>query len=656
MPWWLKNNLRLIQNNMRDVDGAMDVDSLVQTLKEFHCNVARVGAGGITSFYPTELEFQWPSPYLNGRDLLGEIVKKCHAAGIRVIGRFDFSKTHEKFYPGHEEWYFKNAQGGIIHYNDTVQTCLSGWYQQQYSLEILKEALAKYPLDGVFFNMFGFHSWDYSGNQYGVCHCDACKARFAEFTGGKMTLPESERADEPAHQAYEAFKRASIRDIMLRIQSCVRSFGAEIAVCTSNPTGVDIIHNESNSALERPLPQPLMMSSSNVAMVRHNFPDKIVSNCVINAADLWWRFTGVSEELTAIRLYENIAQGSGLDYCIIGVFDGYPDMGSVERAMEAFRFHAENEQYYGHLESQAKLAVVQPLTTRPVMGGGKEYHGVFRALKEEHIPFDVISDVRILENPAAMARYAAAIFPSLDGVDAAAIPALRRAGVKCVVTGLIRPLPEEAAEKIGLQITAASDDTKGAYLCTREKDVFKHFLGRDWIVLTGTFAEAEAPGWRNLLPLVEKAWFGPPERAFGHAVTGKGGALLAPDGGVAVFPWQPGELFHQYGSEDYKFALTDVIDLIAPEVRVIRTDAHPSVELFWDKTGGHMLLQALNLSGFNGLTVMKPLPLSNVRVFVPFAAASARALSGGEVSLEPADGGCTVCIKRLERFEAVLLD
>ena len=98
MGWWNSNNMRLIQNNFIDLNAAMDVDQWVQDLKRFACNVALVGVGGITSYYPTSLEYQVVSPYLpEGRDLIREIIDKCHAAGIRVMGRFDFGRAHEKF-------------------------------------------------------------------------------------------------------------------------------------------------------------------------------------------------------------------------------------------------------------------------------------------------------------------------------------------------------------------------------------------------------------------------------------------------------------------------------------------------------------------------------------------------------------------------------
>ena len=53
MPWWERNNLRLIQTNLREVDAAADVDRLIADVKEYSANVLMVNAGGIFAFYPT---------------------------------------------------------------------------------------------------------------------------------------------------------------------------------------------------------------------------------------------------------------------------------------------------------------------------------------------------------------------------------------------------------------------------------------------------------------------------------------------------------------------------------------------------------------------------------------------------------------------------
>lgn len=655
MAWWLQNNLRMIQNNLRDTDAAMDVDKLIKELKEFHCNTVMVGAGGITSFYPTKLAYQWPSPFLNGRDLLGEVLEKCHKENIRVIGRFDFSKTHESFYAEHPEWYYQSAKGQNVCYNDTVHTCINGWYQQTYSLQIISEVLSLYPLDGIFFNMFGFVTHDYSNNYYGICHCEACKKRFRAFSG--MELPAKESKDDPAYAKYLEFKEYVVGDILKKVHELTRSFGPEIAVCTYHHKYVDIIRNESNSAVDRPYPFWLYNSSCNVAKVRSNWDDKIISNCVINAADIFYRFVGVSKELTRIRLYENIAEGSGLDYCIIGVFEDYPDRENFEYAKEVFAFHQKNEKYFSKLKSAAKTAVIQPIGITPVTGGNKNFLGIFKALKEEHIPFDVLGAEKIMACPDVLKQYELAVFPDLTHINAEVVKAVREQGVFAIFSGVTSPLDENLKNDFEFQISETRTQTRAAYLHTKPKGIFTHFEKRDWVILDRDFGVADAPAYQKLLPIVHAARFGPPERCFGHEEGGSGGVWLSNTQHCAFVTWNLGELYYQYGYEDHKYILTDLIDAVAPQVRVYQTNAPSCVEIFWNKTGdGEYMLQLLNLSGFNGTTVTAHLPVHNITVDIPLNGVKEMiSLMGSAVSFAEKDKMVQIKIDCLEQYASYVI-
>lgn len=644
MAWWLEGGLRLVQNNMRDIDGAMDVDKLIGELREFRCNAVMVGAGGISSFFPTELEFQRPSSWLEGRDLLGEIVEKCHRAGIRVIARFDFSKTHQCFFPQHPDWYYRSAEGRAVPYNDTVATCVCGGYQQERSLEIIEEVLKKYPVDGIFFNMFGFITWDYSGNYYGPCHCESCQRRFAEYSGGKA-LPATEDPGEPNLKEYRAFQEQVVEELLGRIRRLVRRYGDDIAVCTYHHSGVDIIRDESNSAVDRPLPFWLYNSSSNVAKVRSSWQDKIISNCVINAADLFYRFSAVPPALTKIRLYENMAAGSGLDFCIIGVFEGYPDRESVAAAKEVFRYHADHEDVYRKLTSLAKLAVLAPLSRRE----SPDYQGVFRALKELHIPFDCLLDARAAEEPELLGQYTAVLVPALGEVLPEALAAAERAGKKLILLGAGEMEPG-LQERLGLVRKGEITENRAAYLQVEQGP--QPLRDRGWILLDGPFARYE--GWPGTMPRVERAWFGPPERCFGHRLTGDPGLLCSPKG-HALLPWQLGRLYHRLGYPEYREILGLAIAHAAPEAAGLGGNIPPQVEVFWDRSGGGYLLQLLNLTGHHGVTVEEPVELSGLWAELPGRFAVESALTGGRFTAEAGAESTRVCLDRLGDFAAVLL-
>jgi hypothetical protein len=186
--------IRLIQTNLRETDSTLDVKRLAQQLAEFPANVLLFNMGGIVAQYPTKVPFHYASSYLPvGRDLFGEMLKEAHARGIRVIGRFDLSKTQKLVYDAHPEWFFKRVNGEPAIYNGLYSACINGGYYRQHARKILSEALDRYEVDGLFFNMFGNPSADYSGNPMGSCHCDSCKIQFRERCGRQLPVkPDAE--------------------------------------------------------------------------------------------------------------------------------------------------------------------------------------------------------------------------------------------------------------------------------------------------------------------------------------------------------------------------------------------------------------------------------------------------------------------------------
>lgn len=647
MHWWQKNDLRMIQLNLRDIDAAMDVDAMVDNLASFHANTVMVGAGGITSFFPTELDCQTVSPWLGERDTLGDIVRKCHARGIRVIARFDFSKTHNRFGEKHPEWFVRKPNGDFVAYNDTLQTCVCGPYQQERSLEIIREVLEKYPVDGIFFNMFGFQTYDYSGNYFGLCRCDACRDRFRAFCG--QELPEK---DDDA--AYASFKEHVVWELLDRIHDLVQSIDPEVAVCTYHHRSVDMIRDESNSAVDRPLPFWLYSASENVASVEGTWKEKTISNCVINAADIFYRFMGVSPYLTRIRLYESMAAGSGLDWCIIGNFDGYPDRSSFSYAREVFAFHERHSSYYGHMESCAKVLLVRPEAGK----NRQEYLGVFKMLKEEHILFDVLRAEGIDEGAFPLEQYAAVILP---GAMAAPDAWLRRAadlGIFILATSVTDEMPQILSQKLAVRSLERVEDTRAFYMHTREKEVFRSFPERDWVILDGPMGRADAAcsGW---LPLVDRGMYGPPERCFGNVPHDVPCVLCAEDNSCAALMFGAGRLYYRLGYVDHRKILTDILDACCSEARTVKTNAPDSLEIFCSGCEeGRTILQTVNLSGFNGTTVGPHLPMYSVEITFPMENEPEEILALDDAPLRGwkwADGNLTVSIDAERVYQAYVI-
>ncbi|MDR6553949.1 family 10 glycosylhydrolase [Paenibacillus qinlingensis] len=667
MAWWTTNKLRLIQNNLRESDANLDVDSLVSKLKELSANVLMMNAGGIVAFYPTELEYHYRAAG-QSKDLLQEAVEKTHANGMRFIARFDFSKAHESIFHKRPEWFYRTKEGKEVNYHGIVHTCVNSFYQQEYSLQVIDEVLTRYEVDGIFFNMFGYQTKDYSGKHYGICFCDSCQAGFREFSGGQE-LPETESLEDPVYRQYKTFQEVTTKQILDRIHELVKSKGREIAISTYNEYKVDIVRKESNTDIHRPQPVWLYSASENVQSLEDSWDDKLVSNCSINAIDLVHRFTGVSNHEINIRLKEGLASGSGLDFCIIGVFKDYPDRENLPTVAEIFNYHKENERYYGQFHSMADVALIKP--GRPVQKHLKEYFGLYKMLKEEHILFDVIHQSTLAVHAERLKGYKVILIPDTSGFTDEELEVLERAyemGVSLLASGGAFTEGVKEQEFLRHVFDASVEGVhhyrqEAAYLWTEDKQLFSRFPQRDWVFLDGPLYRLQ-PGARALreLPLVEPSTYGPPERAFGHRIIEQtAGALIAANskGRAIVIPWQAGTLYYQHGFADHKNVVLDLLEHAADQCWKLATNVPSCVEVFFHRLDqGTYLLHLLNLSGFNGITYHEPIPVYGIELSLRELGECQSAenlVTKSKVDYRNTDQSVTLRIAELKDFASIVI-
>jgi len=592
----------MIQNNLRDIDAKMDIDKHIEWIKSFHANVMQIGCGGITSFHPTALtDFQWQNPYMNS-DFVGELIKKAHANDIRVIVRFDFSKGHESFYDKHNDWYVRTRDGSPVRYHDTVATCINSEYQQKLSLKAIEEVIRKYPADGIFFNMFGYITHDYSGNYIGICQCENCKKRFYEMY--KEILPLEENQDDPVFIKYREFQKTTVYDILGKIRDVTKAVNPDIAVSNYVPYAVDIVRDESNSAVDRPLPFWLYNSTHNVGLIEGSYDDKVSSNVAINAVDLPYRFMGVSNYLNQIRLYGNMAAGGFLDWCIVGNFDDYTDYENFEGVRKVFAFHEKYEQYYGHFEPKTKVMLV----TGNRHWVDAEYRGIFRMLKEAHIQFTIVEAEALKDKVGDFNGYDFIILPALSQVEPEIAAALEKTNA-CVIASKysFADNPTLLENLFGVRLGEYVTDVRGAYLRPEPKSDFPEFHERKWVFLDKPYYEmALLDGAKGMLPKVEKARYGPPERCYGHVETDK--PMAAVKNGNLYVNWEIGSLYYNLGYDEFKTLFLGLMRKVRPIPRNFETDAPEMVEMFFSKIDeSTYMLQMINMTGYNGMTFFKPL-------------------------------------------------
>ncbi|MCP5110452.1 MAG: hypothetical protein GY953_06415, partial [bacterium] len=433
--WWLDKPVRLIQTNLREIDARdFDVEEYVGQVKEYGANTVLINVGGIVANYPTELDHHYRNPDLRF-DMIGQTVKRLHEEGIRVIGRFDFSKINEKFAAQKPEWLYVSVKGENVNYNGQVHTCVNGGYQQEQLFEILGEAIDRYPLDGVFFNMIGYRTRDYSRNYHGICQSGACQRRFREWSGGE-DLPVKEDTEDPVFRRYQEFKQVTSDDLFFRVNKFIKGKRKDIAICTYTHAGVDLIRRESGSNLwEDRRPAWNYHSSDNVKRGLGSFRNKQVANTAVHFVDIPFRHASVAPALTGMRLVEDMLNGAGLDFYMIGRLENQEDRLALGTVKDVFRFHQKHERWFTGLRSKADVVLI-----RGSGRSGAEFRGFMRILSSSHVIFDAMEAWMLdsTDTPKPLEDYKLVILPDVANLSDAAVRRLDayvKGGGRILATG-----------------------------------------------------------------------------------------------------------------------------------------------------------------------------------------------------------------------------
>ncbi len=609
--------LRWLQTNIREPDAATDPVALVREAARFKANVLHLNMGGITATYPTRIPFHTRSPYLGeGRDFFGGALKEAHRLGLRVVGRFDFSKTRKDAFDAHPEWFFRKADGAPVIYNGLYSTCINSAWYSEHAVKILSEALENYPVDGLFFNMFGNQSSDYSGNFVGHCHCGVCRRMFREQYGRE--LPETPDAD------YREFMFKSSRRVAALFGRVIHEKRPEAGYFNYIHEHTDGIMSESNTALNRPLPLWPYTSSDNVNKARNSEPGKMSVNLCMQFVDYAWRFATVPQGEIRLRLWQNLAHGGALAFAINGTF-AQQDRQALEAARPIFEWAEANRDYLHSQQSAARVLLL-------ARGDTANYRGLFRFLSEEHIPFAVSTNFDwIGKRPVDLV-----LSPSSDEPGLAPYVG---GGGKVLYVGARPGSPEFRS-----------------YVRVRNRSRFPSLALVDLLMLNGPFTstpeDASAP-----LTFVPPSMFGPPEFIHTDIRDTSTPAVIARDAGRSLWlPFNLGTMYYRLSLPAHAGLLRDVVNELAPSRQLV-TDAHPLIEMSLMKQGDRTLLHMINLSGHSQTGYFPPLPAGAIRIEIEGAFTQVRALRSSKAVIEGrVEGRTRLRVQSLGDYELLALE
>lgn len=674
--WWLKEPFRLVQTNLREIDAIdFDIDTYVGSIRSVGANVVLINVGGIVANYYTELEFHYRNPNLKF-DLIREVIDRLHQDGIRVIGRFDFSKINEKFAVQNPDWLYKSLTGEIVNYNGQVHTCVNGGYQQEYSLRILREALTNFRLDGVFFNMIGYVTRDYSHNYHGICQSDKCRERFRKWSGG-LDLPKAETTEDPVFRQYQKFKGETSNELFFRIHDLIKSFGDQIAISTYTHAGTDFYRRESNShaAFYDDFVPWEYQSAHNVKSTTGSWKDKQVSNATVHFYGYPARHSADARWLSQQRLFQNIMYGAGPDFYCIGRLDNLEDRTVLENVRDVFQFHKKNEKFLHHTLSGNKILVLHDYQS------DREYKGIFEALTENHVLFDVMEHwcIDTDEAPRNLDSYEVIILPEIARLSDAQCSKLDnyvRNGGKLLATGFTsiadeigNPMDRVRMMSLGvLPEYEPFEKVQGTYFRIFDKD--KEALGREVFVgLDLVYAWEKGmlctlkEGAEGYLGFIPPAMIGPPEKCYYTDVTNIPGMIYYEFGkGKTTFlPFRIGSMYHHTRHYGHAALLQSALMDLLEYSRDLQFQATPMVEISRQKDAGQRFewYGLLNHSGQLGNAFYAPLPVKDLilKISPDHPVSSVKSLRADKM-LNYSENGqlLTITIPVLESFDVILVE
>jgi hypothetical protein len=661
----------MFQTNLREIDATMDVDATLDYIEEHGADAWLVNAGGILSFYPTDLPFQTRNPFLAerpGGDLLGDAVKGAHARGLRLMARMDFSKVSSKIAAEHPEWLYVSPTGKSQMTQGLYSVCPSGAYYQEKSFQALDEVLNRYPVDGFFFNWFGFNEIDYSKIYNGPCHCLSCLRAFKAYSGFDA-LPDG--PSSATYGVWRTFSASVITTLMDRLRAHIktRKPGAFLLGRTA-----DLIFHEANNALGRELWH--YATGESVSGPKSHRPEEPVLVNAVAFMDMPYRLAGEEPNQFAQYFVQTISRGGNPSTYIMGA-PGLIPYPCLPVAGEITRFHRKWRDVYADMHPTACTGLVIPKQAARTAAlhdaSIAEYRGFYEALQQTHIPFDVVPQDGLVEmaTSGGLSRYSVLILPDVGELTADTVRTLDAFvadGGRLVSTG-----SSALAQDGSVQLASLAAEHQLAV--TRGQDLWSTCVAPDQSARTNPYQYlgpvapvfgayhfcAWKPDTDSRLVMLARSSYGPPEKAYGYEPVEHPGYAIRTHGKgrTAMVPWTIGRSYRELGLTVSRDVMHAIVDELLAGDEVVSVDLPEQVEVTLNKTGDRLVVHLVNMSGARRSNFGPPLPVRGgvLRVRSDSSTATAQALvSDSQCQTNSADGWLSIALPDIDLFDVIVVD
>jgi hypothetical protein len=673
--WW-RSPYRVVQTNLRLIDARQDPGKIARDVRAFGADAIVSNVAGIAAFYPTDLELHWRNPYLNG-DFVAAMIEAAHAEGLAYIGRFDLSKGLAAAYDAHPDWFMKNRTGEPRTYEGTYQACPNGGWAQDYGLEILKEGLSRYDVDGVFFNMSGFPPEDYSAVAHGSCVCDNCQRRFRELYGRE--LPKVDNFSDPAWPDYLEFQARTTEALSEKAYRLIKNLRPQAAVMGVNRFN-ELSRYETQRRYWRAAPEWAHQSAEQSLTLQARNPGNPVTSTSSAHIDYPWRQVLETDAYHLLRFAQQIATGSYLDLYLMGTLDDQDDRRFIPAVSGLFTWYGRNRAAYEGLQSAARVGLYKSSKTDRWAGVAESgcysagaWRGVYSALTDARVPFRMIYDKRVSDGSTTLspADFDAIVLSNvlfLDEAEIAALDAYVEAGGLLISTGQTGAFAIDRSRRSEMPLASSPvalfGRPKSSHGWTFDAARAGLELGGARIPADGLYYQfTPRPGAEALLPQAPLQPFGPPEFSFAAPDAARppetGMSSIRFGAGRSVhIPWLPEFQYYRDGLPDLRGMFSGILKHFAPrpQVRLIGNGPLEVTVQDQPKTG-RRLIHVINYSGQRNTLYETPPSLVGLKLGLRGAVdGPVRALVADQIltaSAPDSEGYAWIDLPAVGAFEAV---
>ncbi|MDO4355573.1 MAG: hypothetical protein Q4E13_03545 [Clostridia bacterium] len=676
--WWHKP-MRVIQDNLQVADTPrMDPEKIARETQEMHASVLVINAGGIYAWYPSKVRYHHVNEYLpRDFDLFGRLIEECHKRDIKVVARFDFSKTDDYVSQEHPEWFVRNPDGTRRAYGQErpgnwsilYLTCAnSGYRNEEVAVPVLEEVIDNYPIDGIFLN----------APHYDYCTCDACKEKYFKLYGKPLPVHASDEKGEESYGSMPApkemepsFAGICYRDnigVMYRAikkkapdMPLILYYGIHNENLNDRLNTADMLCTEAQDILSRgwkdipPMWMPTIIMKMGRAQPEGNpKPFGIIHSC----PGMDWRHTGLPINEYRSWLRQIPAAGGTIWHSVTGFNDTITDKRIVKAVGEVNGEIARIE---------ADMDGAQERSDVLLLWNSKKTHSWAQLLVNTQTQFDIRDPYQITDE--LLAKYPAVVLPDEYPLTDEFVAMLRRYaenGGNLIVEGTTSEQLKPFADAIGIRDSIRTSEylrasywqfePEGAGLrgAFEETPILPH---RGWTAYTRAL-----PGTKVLATLIPpfapvNSVGAPPERAsilvkhtdIPLCTLNDFGA-----GKVMMLPFRIAELADAYRLAEFYQLWSNAVDLLLGEKRALRMNVTQGLVTNAYQKDDKLLVHMVNAIGQRPLMNNVPYTDFTFRVALPEGKAAANVegvLGDASFDWKPLEGAVEVRVNRLKLWE-----